>query len=51
MELTLVGSETPYPLMKKILTDKSQHKKNSETNKSTLFFYTPGIYAKGYIGL
>ena len=38
-----VGSQTPYPLMKKSLTDKSQCKKNSETKQSTLFpFKTNG---------
>ena len=32
-----MGSETPLAFDENIITDKSQHKKNSETSKSTLF--------------
>ena len=32
------GKRNPLPFDENIITDKSQHKKNSETSKSTLFF-------------
>ena len=31
------GKRNPLPFDKNIITDKTQYKKNSETNKSTLF--------------
>ena len=31
------GKRNPLPFDENIITDKSQHKKNSETSKSTLF--------------
>ena len=33
------GKRNPLPFDEKSLTDKSQYKTNSETNKSTLFFH------------
>ena len=37
------GKRNPLPFDENIITDKSQHKKNSETSKSTLFpFKTNG---------
>ena len=34
------GKRNLLPFDEKIITDKSQHKKSSETSKSTLFFYS-----------
>ena len=33
------GKRNPLPLDENIITDKSHHKKNSETSKSTLFTF------------
>ena len=35
----MVGSQTPYTLMKKSLTDKSQRKKNSEAKNQHFFSF------------
>ena len=34
------GKPNPLPFDENITTDKSQHKKNSEISKSTLFFHS-----------
>ena len=34
------GKQNPLPFDENIITDKSQHKKNSETSKLTLFFHS-----------
>ena len=34
------GKRNPLPFDENIITDKSQHQKNSETSKSTLFFHS-----------
>ena len=37
------GKRNPLPFDENIITDQSQHKKNSEISKSTLFFHSKPV--------